>query len=157
MTRFRFEAVDAAGRRRTGHVEAASRSEAAARVVTGGGRLVSLAEAADREPFWQRDLLGGGGKVRAAVGKATVLARRIADAAAVIAENGPALGCDRLGEQGHAPVCADTQLVAAGDDQQPGAARCLVQRRSEGLARARDRDQAAGHVRSHSAMSAASA
>ena len=99
----------------------------------------------------------GGGEVRAAVGKAAVLARRIADAAPVVAEHGPPAGRDPLREQGHAPMRSDPQLVAARNDEQPGAARRRVQRRGKPLASAGELDQAPRHVRTQSAISAASA
>ncbi|WAJ27834.1 type II secretion system F family protein [Antarcticirhabdus aurantiaca] len=60
-TRFRFEAIDASGRRRSGHVEAASRTEAAARAGANGARLLTLEAVPAAEPFWRRDLFGTGG------------------------------------------------------------------------------------------------
>jgi general secretion pathway protein F len=59
MTAFRFAAIDRAGQRREGRLEAESRDSALAELRAAGLRTLSIEPADAVLPFWQRDLLGG--------------------------------------------------------------------------------------------------
>lgn len=60
MTTFRFEAVDAAGTRRSGRVEAETRAGAMALAGSGGARVTRLEALATGDSLWTRDLFGSG-------------------------------------------------------------------------------------------------
>jgi general secretion pathway protein F len=59
MTAFRFAAIDRAGQRKNGRLEAESRESALAELRAAGLRTLSIEQAEAVLPFWQRDILGG--------------------------------------------------------------------------------------------------
>jgi general secretion pathway protein F len=58
MSEFKFTGIDRDGRKKQGRIAAENRDNAAVALRAAGVRVMSLDEAADDVPFWQRDLLG---------------------------------------------------------------------------------------------------